>query len=448
MLTKDVLFIVNDETLINMLEFHIHSEYNVKVHSAKTKEEISSILTKVSNISCIIGEYQGPKDILGNIYSYLHKTEKHIPIIMLTKQFPSKDPRFESFLFDAKGNCYLKLPLNEAEFFKTFEEIIHVNLTSSKEKYRRIRGDKVNDFIDAGYSIFMLDDYQKYVNTRDIDGPLYTGTNANYFVKIKDYQKFFSSLSENLVKLLFSPKVSISKKIDIQLNAVETVQQSLLNVGLTESEIQVAQTYINTSIKVINTKPAMSKLLSKMIKYNHFTHELALMSGYLSATIVRYTSWASDHSMKKLTMAALIQDLSLEDDNLAKIKSLKDPFFLELPEPEKKKVENHCKDSLEGLNNISGIEDIANNIKMLVENHHERPNGDGFPKQLDSKTISPLSAVFIIAHEFSHRVLAKPITKELLDQIKKDFEVDYSVKNFKQPYQAFIEAFKSQKISK
>jgi hypothetical protein len=62
---------------------------------------------------------------------------------------------------------------------------------------------------------------------------------------------------------------------------------------------------------------------------------------------------------------------------------------------------------------------------------------------MNNKTLSPLSCILIMAHEFSHRVCIGTLTKGVLEKVLEDFEDYYSQHNFKEPYHSFINAFKS-----
>ena len=68
-------------------------------------------------------------------------------------------------------------------------------------------------------------------------------------------------------------------------------------------------------------------------------------------------------------------------------------------------------------------------------------NGDGFPRGLNKSKIGTLSCIFILSHEFAHRLLTEPITHELLESIHGDLDKNYSSGNFKKPHEALKKAF-------
>ena len=190
----------------------------------------------------------------------------------------------------------------------------------------------------------------------------------------------------------------------------------------------------------------MSKLIGNLMKYQKYSSELIMMTNYLSVAIVAQTDWASDNSMQKLSMSAIFQDLSLQNDELVSIVSTDDPRFEKLSEELKKEVLNHPSKSVSLINEVKAIQDVANNIKEVVLNHHERPLGKGFPRKLTTEHLSGLSCIFIMAHEFSHRLLYEKINLDILKKIAEDFETTYSDSHFRKPYDAFKKVFHKKNI--
>jgi HD-GYP domain-containing protein (c-di-GMP phosphodiesterase class II) len=63
-------------------------------------------------------------------------------------------------------------------------------------------------------------------------------------------------------------------------------------------------------------------------------------------------------------------------------------------------------------------------VDKVIAQHHEHPMGSGFPAGLSSNYISPLSSLFIIAHD---------LTDYILDN-KKNFNVDEFLAAFDNKY--------------
>ncbi len=167
-----------------------------------------------------------------------------------------------------------------------------------------------------------------------------------------------------------------------------------------------------------------------------------MMTSYLSCAMVTKTDWHTVNTLEKLSFASLLQDISLADDKLCKIIDPESHAFIALSDEDQQRILNHPWESVKNFQEVKDVPDLTNEVKTLIECHHERPNGNGFPRKMDASNLSVLSCMHILAHEFSHRLLEKQITRETLEKIVVDFQEGYSTLNFKGPYESFIKVFK------
>lgn len=432
-----------DDEVKNFLKMQVFSEYNFEVLYVQSSSEAhKQIDNQKTNIVCIIGDYFHHPMNIASYVEHIISQDMKIPFILLCEEYPTSKPQFKNFLFHTKGNAYLKYPLQSDEFLEKFKEAVAVEFTSYKEKYRRIKSEKVQYFSKANFNIYILDAKNEYVPIKPDLDDLYEGDNEHYFVQVEDYKKFFHQISDRLRKKMFSSQLNTSQKIDLQLDVISKIQRTLQEVGLSTHEIQLAQASVDASIKILDAKPKISKILGKMMNYRTYTSELALMTGYLSTAIVMHTDWASNHSFQKLTMASLVQDMTLMEPELAIISSLNSEEYQKLSQEEKEKVLNHPLSSMKILDELDDAGDIANNIRNLVLNHHERPNGKGFPRHLTGDQFSVLSCIYILAHEFSHHMLVKRPTTESMEKLVANLKKDFSTYKFEKPFVAFRKVFK------
>ena len=57
------------------------------------------------------------------------------------------------------------------------------------------------------------------------------------------------------------------------------------------------------------------------------------------------------------------------------------------------------------------VEEIPPDVDVIISQHHELPDGTGFPRGLNYQRITPLSTVFIVAHDLvRHLMLVDPQT--------------------------------------
>ncbi len=121
--------------------------------------------------------------------------------------------------------------------------------------------------------------------------------------------------------------------------------------------------------------------------------------------ILGKTQWRSDQNAVKLCYAALIHDIALKNQELAQLDTM--------AEFEKRKAEFTPEDqkvmlyhTVRAAERVRSFDAIPPDVDTICIQHHERPDGSGFPRKLKYPQITALSAVFIVAHEyvsFSHR---------------------------------------------
>ena len=68
-------------------------------------------------------------------------------------------------------------------------------------------------------------------------------------------------------------------------------------------------------------------------------------------------------------------------------------------------------------------------MDIILSQHHERPDGTGFPRGMAGKLISPLSALFIMAQDLVHTVMEDPRTNA--EDFFKDHASLYQAGQFK-----------------
>lgn len=135
--------------------------------------------------------------------------------------------------------------------------------------------------------------------------------------------------------------------------------------------------------------------------------------------------WNTDKTLEKFVYASYLHDMALADrPDLAKIKAT--ALELELM-GEKMDPKDHklvFEHATIAANTIDGIPEIPQDVGMIVRQHHELPKENGFPLRLPFAKITPLSSVFIVAHDLTHYILDNPkwTMKDYLAKAKNKFK--------------------------
>ncbi len=166
-----------------------------------------------------------------------------------------------------------------------------------------------------------------------------------------------------------------------------------------------------------------------------FTIKINLLS-LISCALARELEWISKVTMDKLVYAAVLGDITLAvRPDLLKLRTLEEFEAVkdELSEEDQKLFLSHPKDAANLIKRY--FTSAPPDTDAIVFQHHELPDGTGFPHGLRAEKISPLSALFIVATDFTYYYLLdeEPSLEEFLLRCQSR----YDFVNFRKVLKAF-----------
>jgi response regulator RpfG family c-di-GMP phosphodiesterase len=152
------------------------------------------------------------------------------------------------------------------------------------------------------------------------------------------------------------------------------------------------------TIKLLGANPKLKSILTDLKeKEGGYIPAHSIYLGKVACALAHKVGWRSQSTYFKLTLAAFLHDISLKEDRLATV------FDLELfeksgnGEPEEiREIRIHPARSAEYARQF---QEIPSEVEQIVAQHHERPDGTGFPRGLVVRYFTPLSALFVIAQD-------------------------------------------------
>lgn len=215
----------------------------------------------------------------------------------------------------------------------------------------------------------------------------------------------------------------------IELNAISLriAQQAIRRLGVTQEVLSLIRSSqqsimvdILNSSDIANMIAANKKRLSETYLSQH-----SILVGQMAGFMASRMGWVSRLNIYKLALAGFLHDLYLDSSALAFISSQSE--FEELPEKERLKVLMHPQLAADLARTLTWA---PPDVARIVEEHHENALGTGFPKALPGHLLSPLSSVFIIAHDAVDYLLMRP-GQASIDQFLKSHTRHYQTGVFK-----------------
>ncbi len=236
-------------------------------------------------------------------------------------------------------------------------------------------------------------------------------------------------------EVLLKQEIAVQESIGLDQEIV-LLQKTIRTRGVTydvEKKIQEIEKTLLDAVKRGGSVTDFLTPLSRQRSLYVATHVILL--AYVSCALATLMDWKSDTTYIKLILASLMHDITLENPELASIQTLN-----ELSRKKNFLVAKDIAAFHEHMDAaaliVQKISDVPADVDSIISQHHERPNGDGFPKKINHSKIIPLACVFIVAHDLVNFLLKSvPANTEVhalvLERFVKQYPKAYQVGNFR-----------------
>ncbi len=303
-----------------------------------------------------------------------------------------------------KGDIYIRL--SESKFVKLFRQ-----------------GD-----------VFDRSDLEKYTEKKGVE---------YLYIRKDDCALFAQKYRDDLEKLLKQPFINTEQAISSAESVHEAVQSLGNTVGFAQEVQELVKAQVKVAMKAMAGSPKLSDLFEKLKALEgQYLSSHSHLTAYLACAIASQMKWGSDQTFLKLNLACFLHDITLSNNTLAAETSLAtvEASHAKYTAQEIKAYKNHARDAA-GL--VRRFNEVPPDVDMILAQHHELPDGKGFPQGLNHSRIAPLSAIFIVAHDMAqfivenhyvfdlNRFLAKIGEKYVGSQFKKIMTALQSMHEFK-----------------
>ena len=221
----------------------------------------------------------------------------------------------------------------------------------------------------------------------------------NLFVELANFSLFISQFRKNVFSQVAWDKADPHACMQMLSRDWELVMKASREFGCTPEVIELAQENIARALSV------MSQTLSLKNIFNGFAsaHQNRLsahcyMLATLMTALVKELGWAAPTTLQKLTFAALLHDMDLDEELFtSKQTLLNSTDFKEFADdPGMKRLLQHPQ---RGAELVRAWASCPSDVDEIILQHHEKIDGTGFPLATDAKAIAPLSALFILSED-------------------------------------------------
>lgn len=397
-----------------ILKFVLETLLHTEVTELESEEKSLSFLKNLESVpSMIVYDYTPNAYLLEDFVGYLKEHSKLVRIVVLVDKIREEGKEIlkdqhQMLLMDESH-----LPGNLVEESKhLFSGSPYLN----EEAYCRIDinflsildGINKNLFIKIGADRFIKISHEDD-DTNVLDIQKYKSKGINYlylnretalwvinqiqnqidiFLKANNFRFVLRGASDTPEKRFENKILRIDDEVHIDKDFKESIDKAVERIRAAVEKESKIEDYLKV-------------LKEKQDQYALFTQKMNLTS-LISCVLAKQLDWISKTTMDKLVYASVLSDITLAvRPELLKIQNLHEFEKIKhtLTEEDQKIFLSHPKDAGNLIKRY--FTSAPPDTDALAYQHHESPDGSGFPQGMRAERISPLSALFIVATDFS-----------------------------------------------
>jgi hypothetical protein len=239
----------------------------------------------------------------------------------------------------------------------------------------------------------------------------------------------FLNLSKTSKALQIDPRGESETQILAKLcERVTQMREGMQNLGANLFVLDLAVEISAKSVFLMQKRPHLLKSFIKNGVRFPFCQQRSIDISFTACSLLQQFKWASEVQYQKITLASLLCDVTQTESEIKEVDTLKlDPNakwqkFLNIH------IKSHPIEVARELSKYSDI--IYPDTLKVIEQHHELPNGKGFPKGIDDQRISFLSSIYIISEHLVDHLRFQNYDFNKVDDICNRLKKNFSSSNF------------------
>lgn len=309
------------------------------------------------------------------------------------------------------ANAFLPKPFKKEEMLSAIQQCLQPAgpEKSAEQQYCRLG---INDFISGRtikFNIFILISDKKYVKIAHKGEDISMDRIQFYrekgllflYLKREDFRKYvgFSltiSDAANRTRVL-----DTKKKLNLLRHTGEILGEQIRHDGIVPSVYESAAAFVETVLDVLTDDAGAVDLLEALNSHADYLLGHSVAVSLFSVLIAEKLNWNSPSNKFKIAMGGLLHDVGMKEIDAT---ILNKPRF-NWSQGEIKNFEDH---PLRGNRILDDLNDIPDDIRDIVKQHHENCLSRGFPARVKKVSIHPMAKLISVADEFCYRTVRNP----------------------------------------
>jgi hypothetical protein len=248
-----------------------------------------------------------------------------------------------------------------------------------------------------------------------------------------EVNKVIKEIQESLsARQFYDPRTVVEEKVEILDDSMRTVKTIILHLGVNSETVTILRLVNVRAMSLLQESPSLYAFIKRFKKNCSEEFLRAILTSYVMSLVIDKFSWKSDSVKEKSAMASLLCDIMLEKED-----------FMVLSRWEKEggylpsRIRSHpteLADKLRMRRDLIPLETIT-----IIEQHHEHPDGKGFPAGIKAARFNQLSVLFIVSQRFVEELFEAGFDYEKRFDITTKLQKRFQAKTFEKALDALIE---------
>ncbi len=390
---KYLLLVDREEDILELQEAALKYFYGGEIVTSRSRDEAVKALARLGNPEMIVANLQILKD---GLHSYLQEKGAYLPVIATGAKEKNGKPEEMNLITSMLSGTVC--PDELSHLVKSFTQAPPESPTHVPIKLK-----VACEVASRKFDIYLKLSGTNFVKITNKDSE-FTSVEAEklsskgikeVYLKSSESREFLQEWETSLALKLAGRKDAPIESI-IAIDCLEQVEKISRAFGWSSESVNASMKIIKNAIAVLNKDERISALLRKKFaeRNSAYSHHVGLLA-YLSC--IMCSELKMHEACEKLVMASLMHDLSLDENIYGNVEEwIKQAKNLNDKSPEIARFRLH---PLHASQTAQTIDVLPPDVEQIILQHHEAPDGSGFPRGLTANRIHYLASVFIVAED-------------------------------------------------
>jgi response regulator RpfG family c-di-GMP phosphodiesterase len=439
------ILIVDDEVgILEILTFFVeeNAPKNSQILQANGGKKAIEILNKDSIDLCIC-DHNMPVGMGPIVLDHIIKNKLPTKFVLCSTVIPSDDPVnypaahiFANVqkpeIFQGIETIFEKLKtgqsqtteviLDSTEFLPVTTDFLNLLLFAPSDVYIRLSDKKMVKCLNRN-SIFTKKENQKYHDK---------GITTLYLKTENDKTLLLSIIKKRIREFLTGNVITLANRLALSHHQIcEMIKLE----GMTPEHQEMVKETITQSAKIISSNDKLNDYWERFDLLGDYPSQVYTLQILIASMVLKKLDRASSDTMMKISLAAFLQDITLDNVELLKMKDYQD--FIKnknkFTDEEQKKFLAHPQTTCDL---IAKCRELPEDVDRIILEQHEAPNGNGFPKRLNANQTTSLSCLLILSGLMAKLILEKKSKLTKIEFVNYFQQEGYNKGNYKEVFDA------------